>query len=141
MAERVAEAPTVGTSVDTLKERLFNLQASGATALGPALTAALAIAGRSAGSSVILATDGIANVGLGAMDELVTDEASAAAEAFYEAAGNAARDAGVSVSVVSIAGDDEVKLELLGRVAELAGGEVDIVEAAQVTSGIFLFRV
>lgn len=45
-----------------LLKRLWELEESGATALGPALRLGVAIAGAAPGSSVVLATDGLANL-------------------------------------------------------------------------------
>jgi hypothetical protein len=45
------------------------LEETGPTALGPAIVTAIALAGEGApGSTVIVCTDGLANVGLGAFD-------------------------------------------------------------------------
>lgn len=51
------------------------LEETGPTALGPGLASAIALASQGApGSSVVLCTDGLANVGLGAFDEVRTAE-------------------------------------------------------------------
>ena len=53
----------------------MQLEENGPTALGPAVLTAVSIAGEGAlGSTVILCTDGLANVGLGAFDEIKTEE-------------------------------------------------------------------
>jgi hypothetical protein len=50
----------------TLLNNINKTEAKGLTALGPALISALEIAGKgSPGSSVILCTDGLANIGVG----------------------------------------------------------------------------
>ena len=52
----------------------MNLEETGPTALGPALVSSIALAATGApGSSVVLCTDGLANVGLGAFDEIKND--------------------------------------------------------------------
>jgi len=56
-----------------------------------------------------------------------------AAESFYENLGNVAAQAGVTVSFVSIA-DAECRLENLGRVADLTGGEVTRINALELTT-------
>ncbi len=51
------------------------MEETGPTALGPALTASIAIASQGKpGSQVVLCTDGLANVGLGAFDEIKTED-------------------------------------------------------------------
>ena len=49
--------------------KLTKAEAKGQTALGPALVAAIEVASKgSKGSSVILCTDGLANIGVGALE-------------------------------------------------------------------------
>jgi len=51
----------------------MSLEETGPTALGPALASAIALAANgNPGSSVVLCTDGLANVGLGSFDEIKT---------------------------------------------------------------------
>jgi hypothetical protein len=53
-----------------LQKKLMTLEETGSTALGPAVITAVGLAGEGApGSTVIVCTDGLANVGLGALDE------------------------------------------------------------------------
>jgi hypothetical protein len=47
------------------------LEEGGATALGPALVASVAMAGKRPGSRVVICTDGLANVGLGTIISLL----------------------------------------------------------------------
>lgn len=49
----------------------MSVEETGPTALGPALVTAISMAAEGApGSMVVLCTDGLANVGLGAFDEI-----------------------------------------------------------------------
>merc|ERR1712087_89424 len=86
------------------------------------------------GSQVILCTDGLANIGVGALDadaqanadEQAEDEDADAMdpmEAWYTALGEYAVGLGVVVNIVSIA-DDGCKLELLGSIVEATGGNL-----------------
>jgi hypothetical protein len=51
------------------------LEETGPTALGPALLTSIAMAADGKpGSSVVLCTDGLANVGLGAFDDIKTED-------------------------------------------------------------------
>ena len=53
----------------------MGIEETGPTALGPALLSSIALAAEgSPGSTVVLCTDGLANVGLGAFDGVVTEE-------------------------------------------------------------------
>ena len=49
------------------------------------------------GSNVVICTDGLANVGLGAFDECKTEEDMKAVDAFYETVGQIAKTAGVTI--------------------------------------------
>ena len=51
-------------------------------------------------------TDGVANVGLGALDELGdSEEAEAAASEFYERVGRFARQKGVTIDIIGVEGE------------------------------------
>ena len=53
-----------------LTAKLMSLEETGPTALGPAVATSVAMAAQGAqGSQVVICTDGLANVGLGAFDE------------------------------------------------------------------------
>lgn len=62
-----------------LSRKLFELEEGGATALGPAVTVAIACAKSSIGSRVVICTDGLANVGIGNLEGADQDEAIAQA--------------------------------------------------------------
>jgi len=60
---------TISEAYETLLNSINKTEAKGQTALGPALITALEIAAKgSPGSSVILCTDGLANVGVGLLE-------------------------------------------------------------------------
>jgi hypothetical protein len=64
------------------------LEETGPTALGPAIITAIALAGEGApGSTVIVCTDGLANVGLGAFDGVQSEEEQKKVQEFYEIIG------------------------------------------------------
>ena len=101
----------------TLKEKVLSLEESGPTALGPALLVSLLLASEGGpGSKVIICTDGLANIGLGSLEPGCTSE-------FYSVIGELATEKGVSVSVISIEGD-ECRLEALINVTETSGGNI-----------------
>jgi len=84
------------------------------------------------GSKVIVCTDGLANIGVGALDELTTDEESAAASTFYEGLGLRAAASGVTVDVVAIDGDG-CDVENLGTLTEATGGTVTKLDPLKLT--------
>jgi len=64
------------------------IEETGPTALGPAVLTSSAMAAQGKpGSTVVICTDGLANVGLGAFDEAKTDKQLAEVEVFYERVG------------------------------------------------------
>jgi hypothetical protein len=110
-------------------DELYELQESGPTALGPALLTAIAMATQgSSGSSVVLCTDGLSNVGLGAIEGKKQSEAME----FYQKVAEFAHENGITVNIISIAGD-ECDLETLQLIPEKTGGEIQRVEAEKLT--------
>eukprot|EP01120_Amphizonella_sp_Union-15-10_P015432 TRINITY_DN7945_c0_g1_i1.p1 TRINITY_DN7945_c0_g1~~TRINITY_DN7945_c0_g1_i1.p1 ORF type:complete len:542 (+),score=95.54 TRINITY_DN7945_c0_g1_i1:134-1627(+) len=109
---------TIGTSADDMTKVLFSLQEGGQTALGPALISAVGIAGTRPGSSVVLCTDGQANIGLGTLEGNDDDDT---VSAFYHSVSQSALGLGVSVSIVSIKGTS-CTLEHLGKVCTATQG-------------------
>eukprot|EP01103_Thecamoeba_quadrilineata_P005315 TRINITY_DN15130_c0_g1_i1.p1 TRINITY_DN15130_c0_g1~~TRINITY_DN15130_c0_g1_i1.p1 ORF type:complete len:625 (-),score=174.08 TRINITY_DN15130_c0_g1_i1:26-1900(-) len=122
----VGEAFPTGKSIqesrETLLEKLFNLEETGGTALGPALLASVSLATKFPGSQVIICTDGLANTGVGDLGG--GDEP---ADEFYAKVTELAKSAGVVVNVLSIVGT-ECRIEKLGSVSDGTGGKVDMVD-------------
>lgn len=70
----------LGESYENLINNLTKTEAKGQTALGPALLSSIEVASKgSPGSSVVLCTDGLANIGVGSLDPF--DET---AQAYYK---------------------------------------------------------
>lgn len=120
---------SVKDSKKNLLEIIRKLDISGQTALGPGLLVSIGLASLTAGSSVILCTDGIANVGLGLLDGLEDTSASL----FYQQAAETAISKGVNVSVLSIKGSN-TSLEHIAKVASLTSGYNDIVDPLNLNS-------
>jgi len=111
----------------------MSLEETGPTALGPAVATAIAIAAEGApGSQVVICTDGLANIGLGAFDEAKSEEQIAKVDEFYERLGQFAKSKGLTINIVSIIGD-ECNLESLSKLAELTGGNVERVDPITLT--------
>ena len=60
----------VQESKKSLIDKVYSLQETGATALGPALAYAVAMASNCPGSKIMVCTDGLANVGIGNLEEV-----------------------------------------------------------------------
>jgi len=115
---------TIKETQSSLQKKVMALEETGPTALGPALASSIAMAGEGApGSMVIICTDGLSNVGLGAFDEVKTDAEYEKVEAFYLQLGEYAKSKGVMVSIVSIIGE-ECNIDTLSKISELTGGDV-----------------
>lgn len=86
---------------ERLLDRLNKTEAKGQTALGPALVSAIEVASKgSKGSVVVLCTDGLANIGVGALEGV-----DAAKMQFYDEVAAQAKAKNVSVSIVTIKGE------------------------------------
>lgn len=100
----------------------MGLEETGPTALGPALLTSIAMAAEGApGSVVVLCTDGLANVGLGAFDEVKNEEQLKVVDGFYERLGEYAQNKGITVNIVSIEGE-ECNIDTLSKISQLTGG-------------------
>jgi hypothetical protein len=77
-----------------LGEKVFNLEEGGSTALGPALVVSVAMAAQCPGSKVIVCTDGMANVGLGNLDNIVNERQIEESEEFYTYLAGKAKEKG-----------------------------------------------
>jgi len=109
------------------------IEETGPTALGPAVLTSVALAAEGApGSTVVICPDCLANVGLGAFDEIETEAEIAKVKEFYERIGEYAKNKGVTVNLVSIKGD-ECNIEALSTLQDLTGGSIERVEPANLT--------
>lgn len=86
------------------------------------------------GSQVVLCTDGLANIGIGSLEDKVQDnDGDCEIEEFYKMVALYAKGKGVTVNVITIKGGDESDLETLSHVYKETGGEVNIVEPEELT--------
>ncbi|CDW73759.1 type a von willebrand factor domain-containing protein [Stylonychia lemnae] len=119
-----------------LKQKLLGLEEKGLTALGPAVLTAIAMAGEGApGSSVIVCTDGLSNVGLGNLDEIFTEEQHQEIDQIYNRMGEYAMSKGVTVSIVSIEGE-ECNIDTISRLSDFTGGDVQRVKPQDLIENI-----
>ncbi|XP_071315492.1 circularly permutated Ras protein 1 [Trachinotus anak] len=118
-----------------LIQRVKDLREHGATCLGPAVLASVAMASRYPGSKVILCTDGRANIGLGEMEETPSLSSSPLTPYFYRQLALQAVGSGVIISVMSFEGTD-CRLADVGRLADTTGGRVNIVSIGTIATEI-----
>eukprot|EP00826_Nyctotherus_ovalis_P031174 TRINITY_DN2488_c0_g2_i3.p1 TRINITY_DN2488_c0_g2~~TRINITY_DN2488_c0_g2_i3.p1 ORF type:complete len:562 (+),score=186.15 TRINITY_DN2488_c0_g2_i3:80-1765(+) len=122
-ADAYMTKPIEATQADLIKG-LERIEESGQTALGPGLVVALGAALKGIpGSRVIICTDGLANVGIGSIENLENEKTAKETEEFYKKVGELARAKGVSISIVSIV-SEECNLEMLSPLADLTGGDI-----------------
>ena len=114
---------------EELNERLYALEETGPTALGPAVVSAIAMAGECGnGSQVFICTDGLSNIGVGCLEE--QKESSNPQQdviTFYKQLADYAYSKGVTVNIISIKGE-ECDLETLSPLYDKTGGNVDVIE-------------
>ena len=107
----------ISKSSAKLFESLEKLKENGQTALGPAVLTALGMASKgSNGSKLIVCTDGLANIGLGTLDNPVNDD-------FYDKLKKFAVESGVTINLITIKGE-ECKVDVLGMLADNTNGKV-----------------
>lgn len=78
----------VGETKKVLLDKLTAIEETGPTALGPGIITSVCMAAEGKqGSTVVICTDGLANIGLGAFDEVKSDDDMKKADTFYETVG------------------------------------------------------
>lgn len=119
----------ISESSEKLLDKLYSLKENGKTALGPAIALSLGLASRGKpGSTVVICTDGLANIGVGELDSTksITDN-------FYEDMGIYAKERGIMVNIITIKGEG-CKMEKLGQIADLTQGKVTRVNPDNITT-------
>ncbi|XP_054457674.1 circularly permutated Ras protein 1 [Anoplopoma fimbria] len=124
----------IAETYNQLVQRVKDLREHGATCLGPAALASVAMASRYPGSKVILCTDGRANIGLGEMEQ-TPSLSSPLTPYFYKELAHQAVESGVIISVMTFEGTD-CRLADVGRLADTTGGRVNIVSIGTVATEI-----
>ncbi|XP_070786140.1 circularly permutated Ras protein 1 [Enoplosus armatus] len=125
----------IAETFERLTQRVKELREHGATCLGPAVLASVAMASRYPGSKVILCTDGRANIGLGEMEQTPSLSASPLTPYFYRQLAQQAVESGVIISVMTFEGTD-CRLADVGRLADTTGGRVNMVSIGTVATEI-----
>ncbi|KAK5893173.1 hypothetical protein CgunFtcFv8_006069 [Champsocephalus gunnari] len=128
----------IAETYQQLMQRVKDLREHGATSLGPAALASVAMASRYPGSKVVLCTDGRANIGLGEIEKppsLSSLSPSSLTPYFYKQLAQQAVESGVIISVMTFEGTD-CRLADVGRFADATGGRVNIVSIGTVATEI-----
>jgi len=119
----------ISISKDALTDKLLKLLETGPTALGPAMTVSVGMAHAVPGSRIVLATDGLANMGVGSLDDPSLVEQNSG---LYTNLADLSKTQGINISVIGIKGDS-INMERLGVLADNTGGDVDIVDPIHIT--------
>ncbi|EGG24575.1 type A von Willebrand factor domain-containing protein [Cavenderia fasciculata] len=123
--------PRVCEGNELLKKRVKALEPIQSTALGPALLVSAAIAGQRPFGEIVICTDGMPNMGLGAIEDMPL----APARAFYERVTAFANKNKTSVSILGISGC-EIDLGVIGRVSEDTKGKVTTIHPLEMAREI-----
>lgn len=131
IGEQNKELKPIHESKTKLIEALMKLEEDGPTALGPAVAVSLGLARGAPGSRIVLATDGLSNTGIGAMDvELLLTEA----QSYYEKLAVVALGQSTTINIVGIRGGDSVRMGMLGKMSDVTQGEVNLVDPLNILS-------
>jgi len=126
------QSRSIEHTANSITERLFALEEGGPTGLGPAVVAAIAGAAEfnrktnTSNAKVVLATDGLANIGVGSLETDDRIDSAVKTHQFYSMLGDWASKAGVTVDVFGIEGEN-CDIENLGTLADRTGGSVNLV--------------
>ena len=110
---------------------LNRINENGCTALGPGIVLSLSLLKNAKkGSRIFLCTDGLANEGIGKIEEENEKEFEKTKE-FYENIGNEALEKGISINLITFK-DQHSGIEILMKMVEKSGGEIMRVTPEQI---------
>lgn len=119
-------------SIPFLLKKIYSIEETGQTSLGPAVLMAISlIPGSSPGSRIILCTDGISNMGIGNMEGLSTVEDIDSMKAFYKSLGSIAKSKGVAIDLITFE-DEQSNIDILMYMIEETGGEIIRVKPTEI---------
>lgn len=139
-AQQIISKPISETHQELIKT-LYTIEESGQTALGPGILFAVnMIKNATAGSKILLCTDGLANIGLGSMEDLnKTNDENLEKEIFikltqfYTDIAEFAKSNGIIINILTFEGE-ESKIAILSVLCDLTGGEIIRVKPSQILS-------
>ncbi|KYQ88213.1 type A von Willebrand factor domain-containing protein [Tieghemostelium lacteum] len=122
---------SVTSSNDFLKKKIKSLEPNQSTALGPALLISTIICSQRPLSEVVVCTDGVPNVGLGAIEDVPIQPA----REFYDRVIELAQTNKSSISIIGISGC-EIDLGVIGKIAEETKGTVTTIHPLEMAREI-----
>ncbi|XP_074655604.1 circularly permutated Ras protein 1-like isoform X2 [Tubulanus polymorphus] len=125
---------SITESESLIRKQVNSLSTSGCTALGPALLVSCGIATQSAATEIVLCTDGQPNQGLGGIG---SNQSLEDARSFYSQVGEYCSQYQTVVNILAIKGA-EVNLQTISVVSEITGGDVTVLNAAELSRQIRL---
>ncbi|KAJ6243107.1 hypothetical protein M0813_02967 [Anaeramoeba flamelloides] len=118
----------VETAGESVIKKLHALTENGQTALGAAAVIATSLASQKQGSKVFLCTDGLSNIGIGALEK---DEKNQNSEEqvtdFYDQLADYCSEKGVILDLITLENTD-CNINEIGKLPNRSGGEIDIVK-------------
>ncbi|EAR93435.3 type A von willebrand factor domain protein (macronuclear) [Tetrahymena thermophila SB210] len=116
------------SQVNNMPQKYKEIRTNGSTALGPGLAVSLGLASQSpqSGSSIILCTDGLANEGIGQLEDKKDYET-------YEKMGQLAKSLGILIHTITMRGN-ESDVRVLGKLSDTTGGRTSRVGPADFNS-------
>ena len=119
------------TDAESCKEHVNKLEARGGTALGPALVTSLVLAASCKAEKVVVLTDGMANVGLGALEGPTANGAE-----LYRWLGNSFKRISTSVDTVGVVSGQDLQLRTLGIMSRISRGNMYYVGAEEIETTV-----
>ena len=121
----------ISKTSDKILSVLNSIEENGCTALGPGIVLSLSLLKNAKkGSRIFLCTDGLANDGIGKINEDDEKEIEKTKE-FYENIGNEALEKGISINLITFK-DQHSGIEILMKMVEKSGGEIMRVTPEQI---------
>lgn len=124
----------VGEFGDKWITRIQGLQTIGWTALGPGLFAGEVLIeekilkNKKVSARIILLTDGLANQGMGAVENVDPAKASK----FYEEIGKDCLKSGIIIDLIGVQTGNAVALDIVGKITDITGGEMILISSEQI---------
>jgi hypothetical protein len=114
-----------------LLKELYTIEETGQTALGPAILFSINLINASAGSRIILCTDGISNTGIGSMENKTSNSDIDELKTFYTNLGTIAKSKGIVIDLITFE-DEQSNIDILMAMIDETGGEIIRVKPTEI---------
>ena len=122
----------ISKTSDKILSVLNSIEENGWTALGPGIVLSLSLLKNAKkGSRIFLCTDGLANEGIGKIEDKKDEKEIEKTKEFYENIGNEALEKGISINLITFK-DQHSGIEILMKMVEKSGGEIMRVTPEQI---------